>query len=253
MASSPPKVEKRRPGKHDAIVAEKLADAVGRIRYLELTVGICGLLVGFLVYGQVMSLIDMRFLLPEVVRQLCLGLFLGLAGVWSYLFIYRPLRLGINPYYAAQVLEASTPDAHNGTLNWLDLQAAPEASHARALVGQRAAKELSKADLEKAISGERATWTASAAVLLFLVCFILALLLGPRLFLTHLNRVYFPYTFSLTTTSSTRITIDQPKDGNGTVLVGQGAYIKVTINGRIPKQTDSDAPKVRYRHGPDEP
>jgi hypothetical protein len=253
MASSPSKVEKRRPGKHDAFVSEKIADAISRIRTLEITVGICGLFVGVLVYGQVLALIDMRLLLPEVVRQLLLGLFLGAAGVWSYLFIYRPWRMGINPYYAAQVLEANTPGTQNGALNWLDMRDIPEASHARGLVGQRAAKELSKADLERAISGERATWTGAAAVLLFLFAFILALLVGPRLFLTHLNRVYFPYSFSALPSGSTHITIVWPEGGDVTVVNGEATSVKVHLEGRVPAATDPDVPKIRYRHDENEP
>lgn len=254
MAASPAKVEKRRVGKHDAFVTEKLGDAVARIRTLELTLGFCGLFVGFLVYGQLAALLDMRFGLPEVVRQLLLGLFLGVAGVWCYLFIYRPWRLGINPYYAAQVIESNTPDAQNGTLNWLDMQKAPEATHARPLVGARAAKELSKADLEKAISGEKATWSGIAAVLLFLLAPILALIVGPRDFMKSLGRVLFPYSqAAATSTAPTTLSILYPEGGDGVVLVGQPAVVRVKLDGRIPSATDRDAAKLRFRAGEDEP
>ncbi len=255
MASSPPKAETRRPSKNDAAVTEKLHAAMARIRGLELTVGVTGLLVGFLVYGQVLALIDLRWPLPEVVRQALLQAFLATAAGWSYLTIYQPLRYGINPYYAARVVEESTPGTRNGLLNWLDLRSAgAEAASARQMVGQRAAKEVEKADLEKVIDGEKATWTSVAAVLLFLFAFILALLVGPRNLLESLGRVFLPFTATASTTAPTEITIVRPQGGgDGTVLVGQPATITVQLSGRIPKATDRDAPRIRYRHGDSEP
>lgn len=253
MASSPATTEPRRPGKHDAAVADKLAAAARRIRALEVTVGVCGVLVGFLVYGQVMAVLDMRFQFPDVVRQLGLLLFLGAVGTWGYYTIYRPLRYGINPYYAARVIEDNAAGSHNGVLNWLDSQDAPDATMARPLIGQRAAREAAKADLEKAIDGEAATWTAAAAALLFLFAFILALLVGPRGFLESLGRVFFPATWGLASQAPTGITILRPDGGDGTILVGQAATVTVKLDGRIPKPTDPDAAKIRYRHGSDEP
>lgn len=253
MASSPTKAEPRRPSKHDAAVAEKLGGAIQRIRMLELMVGFCGLIVGFLIYGQVVATIDVRFPLPEVVRQLLLCLFLGGMGYWAYLYIYRPIRYGINPYYAAQVVEENTPGSRNGLLNWLDLQAAPESTAARAMVGQRAAREAGKADLERAINGDRATWFGSAAALLFLFGFILALLLGPRSFLNSLSRVFVPFTQAAVGTQATQITIVRPEQGDATILVGQAATVTVRLEGRVPKVSDPDAARIRYRHSEAEP
>src|SRR5205085_6550446 len=88
-------------------------------------------------------------------------------------FLLVPLTRKVNPYYAARRVEALVPNAKNSVVNWLDLHRENLPVAIRGALGQRAAKDLARADLERAISGRRAGWLGTlvsiGGVLLFLL------------------------------------------------------------------------------------
>ena len=79
--------------------------------------------------------------------------------------MFLPLSRRINPYFAARQLERSLPGAKNSVVNWLDLHDENLPSAIRGAVGQRAARDLGQADLDKAVSARRAYWAGGVAAL----------------------------------------------------------------------------------------
>ncbi len=112
------------------------------------------------------ALLDRLLELPPVVRQgACVRLPARQPGVPDGVCVFLPLSRRINPYFAARQLERSLPGAKNSVVNWLDLRDENLPSAIRGAVGQRAARDLGEADLEKAVSDRRAYGAAGVAAL----------------------------------------------------------------------------------------
>ena len=114
--------------RYEAIVESKLARATGRIQKLHVTSALCVLAIVTLTYAGVMVICGLlgraepRLELPLLARQ---AVFAGYAlGSAVYLLIYlvRPLRYRVNPYYAARQVERTVPGSKNSIVNWLDLR-----------------------------------------------------------------------------------------------------------------------------------
>jgi hypothetical protein len=238
--------------KYDALVASQLAQAENRIRLLDLTAGLLGLVALALAYVVAMILFDSKLLLTQHVRQLSLYVFLIGSAVYLYFAVLRPLRLRVNPYYAARQVERQLPHAKNSIVNWVDLHQQPLPPAIRGALGQRAAKDLSRVDLDRAISGRRAAWMGGLAGL-FALAFIAAfLLLGPAPFLSLLKRTFNPFE-QVGVSTRTQLTILKPEGGNATVTVGRGIDFVVEVNGKVPDPKAPDAVKLLYRYDEGDP
>jgi len=141
------------PPKHELFVEEQLRHARRRIRNLDLLAASLGFLVGTLVYGLGMILLDRWLNLPSLIRQVALGVYVVGAAAYILFAMVRPLMRQINPYYAARKVEQFVPGAKNSVINWLDLRDRKLPPAIRGAVGQRAARDLGKADLDQALSG----------------------------------------------------------------------------------------------------
>src|SRR4051794_37523063 len=144
--------------KYDNLVERQLARAGGRVRKLDLAAAALVFLIGTLLYGLTVTVADLYLDLSSYVR---LAAFLAYAvAALGYLVLagsHFALRR-VNPYYAARQLEKALPDAKGSVVNWLDLPDQPLPQAIRGALGARAAKDLSEADVEMAISGRRALW-----------------------------------------------------------------------------------------------
>jgi hypothetical protein len=239
-------------GKYDTFVASQLAGAESRIRLLDLTAALLGFAALALGYVVSMVLCDSKLELSQHARQLSLYAFLAGSAVYLYFTVVRPLRLRVNPYYAARQVEQLLPGAKNSIINWVDLHNQPLPPAIRGALAQRAAKDMAHVDLDRAISGRRAAWMGGVAGL-GAIAFVLAfLLLGPSPFLSLLRRAFNPFG-QVGVSTRTQLAVLRPEGGNATVTVGRGVGFVVEVTGKIPDPRASDAVKLLYRYQEGDP
>src|SRR5262249_5529393 len=221
------------------------------IRSLDTTAAVLVFLIGSVAYALGMALVDRALVLPTWVRLLALLSYLVGAAVFLAYALGRPLLRRVNPYYAARQLEQTLPGAKNSVVNWLDLhdQNLPPVIHNA--LGARAAKDLSRADLEQAVSGQRNLWLGGILAGLALGMFIL-FILGPGQFADLMRRAFAPLSEGAIAARTQPILL-LPKDGNITVQVGQKVDFKVRVEGREPGEQDDDAPRLHFRYDRQEP
>src|SRR5436309_3560536 len=134
--------------KYETFAEEQLARAQQRIRLLDLSAALLGLLAVTLGYGLLMALGDRWLGLPALARQAAFGLYLLGAAAYLAVTVVLPLSRRVNPYYAARRLEATLPGAKNSVVNWLDLRRQNLPAPIHTALGHRAAKDLARADLD---------------------------------------------------------------------------------------------------------
>jgi hypothetical protein len=252
MATDLRRVKSTTASKYDALVASQLKQAQTRIRVLDLTASLLGFAALSLAYIVGMVLCDSKLLLSPSTRQLSLYVFLAGAAVYLYWAVIRPLRLRVNPYYAARQVEQQLSNAKNSIVNWVDLHEQTLPPAIRGALSQRAAKDLSHVDLDRAISGRRAAWMGSLAGLCAIAFIASFFLLGPRPFLSLLQRTFNPFAAAGVSTR-TQLTLLKPEGGNATVTVGRGVNFVVEVNGKVPNPRAADAVKLLYRYEEGDP
>jgi len=237
--------------KYETFVEQQLARARRRIRALDAAAVFLVLLLGTLAYCLLVTLLDRALDLPLGVRltaflaYACVAvIYLGWAGLglWSR---------RINPYYAAQQIEHTLPDAKNSVVNWLDLRGANLPPVIRGALGQRAARDLKQADLDRAISTRRTTWLGGSVLGLLAVVLVLCLLGGGQ-FLSLLERAFTPFQ-EVAIASRTTLEILDPQGGDVTVPVGRPVTFRVHVAGRVPAVNQRDALRLQYRYNPTDP
>jgi hypothetical protein len=231
--------------KNDAFVTAQLARAEKRVRALDVGAALLGFAALLCVFAAALSLADRAWSLPPWARQLSLVSFLVGGGAYLYFTLARPLLYRVNPYYAAQRVEQTMPGAKNSVVNWLDLQQQKLPPAIRAAVGRKAAKDLSKADIDGAFSGRRLAWVgagAGACAAGLIAC--LVWIGGDSFF--HLRRVFAPFSFG--SPAPTTLTITRPEGGDDTVTVRQPVFIAARVGGKIPDPKGPDAVKLLYRY-----
>jgi hypothetical protein len=217
---APPKPEPV--AKYEAFVEQKLAQARGRIRLLDFTAGVLGFLIGTMVFALVMGWLDRWLQFSLTTRQTALAIYgLAAAGYMTFIFI-RPWLRPLNPYYAARHMEQVLPNAKNSVINWLDLRHQTLPSAIRGALSHRAAKDISQANLEEAINGQRTLWLGVTTLILFLMT-VAFMFFGPGL-----SRVFQP----LGSDPTYEIRIVKPEGGNGTIAEGRAVSIEAVVHGR---------------------
>jgi hypothetical protein len=232
--------------KYDAFIAAQLERAEKRVRALDLTAALLGLVAVTAVFAVVMALLDNKVLLSSGARRTALIAYLVGAAVYLALTVLRPLRWRVNPYYAARQVEKTLPGAKNSVVNWVDLHEQNLPGLIRSAVGQRAAKDLARADLDRAISGRRTGYvgglTAVCCVALILAC----VFVGPRSFMKLLGRTFIPFT-EIRQTTNTTVTFIRPPDGDVTLPIGSPFHLVVQVSG------GASDPRLRYHSEESEP
>jgi hypothetical protein len=232
--------------KHEAFVEEQLARARRRIRSLDLAAGTLVLLCSLALYVGLVGLLDRAWGLGAGVRTAALVLYavaaLGYAGWWGW----RLVGLEVNPYFAARRLEATLPATKNSVLNWLDLRREKLPPAIRGSLGRRAAKDLTQADLERAVSPRQVLWLAGTFAVL-LAALLIWLALSPGQFLSLVQRALVPFEMKPIDTT-THLELLHPKNGNLVLNREQDVTVRVKITGRVPGVNEERAPKLRYRY-----
>lgn len=252
MATDLGRVKSTAASKYDALVAAQLKQAETRIRMLDLTAGLLGFAALSMAYIVGMVLCDSKFLLSSHTRQLALYVFLAGSAVYLFFAVFRPLWLRVNPYYAARQVEQQLPHAKNSIVNWVDLHEQPLPPAIHGALSQRAAKDLSRINLDQAISGRRTAWMGGLAGLFTLAFLASYFLLGPAPFLSLLKRTFNPFE-TVDISTRTRLTLLRPEDGNATVTVGHGVNFAVDVSGKVPDPKATDAVKLLYRYEEGDP
>src|SRR5262249_5503458 len=147
----------------DAFIEAQLERAEKRIRTLDLTAALLGLGALTAAFAVLMALLDKQLTLSPGVRRFALVSYLLGAVVYLVYTVVRPMRWRVNPYYPARQLEGTLPGSKNSVLNWIDLHEQNLPGLIRSAVGQRAARDLARADLERAISGRRTGYVGGVA------------------------------------------------------------------------------------------
>jgi collagen type III alpha len=238
--------------KYDVIVASQLKQAETRIRVLDLIAGLFGFASLSLAYIVGMVLCDSQFLFSQQTRQLALYLFLAGAIIYLFFAVLRPLRLPVNRYYAARQIEQQLPQAKNSIVNWVDLHEQPLPPAIRTALGQRAARDLSRIDMERAIRSRRTSWMGGLAGLFAMAFIGLYFLLGPAPFVSLLKRTFNPFE-AVGVSTRTRLTLLKPEGGDATITVGRGVNFVVDVGGKVPDPKAADAVKLLYRYEEGDP
>jgi hypothetical protein len=239
--------------KYEVIVTEQLGRAERRIRTLDLTAALLGFLAGSCAYAVLMVVCDRWLDLFAPARILAWLIYLVAAAVYLGYTVVRPLRRQVNPYYAARRVEETLPGSKNSLVNWLDLRDEKVLPAIRGAVGQRAARDLGRADIDQAISGRRAKWAGTVAAVLagcFLVCLFLV---GPGPFFYRLARAFAPFAVSGQPPTRTQLTMINPPEGDATVAVGRPVTLTVNVEGKVPDPKKPDALKLHLRYDESEP
>lgn len=234
--------------RHEAVVEGQLRRARQRIRLLDITSATLGLAVAALAYGLVLSILDSWLLLPGWCRQTAFAGF-GLL-VLAYLggAVIPPLFRRVNPYYAAQQVERTIPEAKNSVVNWLDLRAQPLPPAIRVAVSQKAARDISQADIEHAISARRASWLGGIATGLAIAIAILFFIAGPQQFLSLMGHAFLPFSAQGALSTRTTLELIQPEGGNITVAPYHAVNFQVEVKGKMPATDGPDAIRLLYRY-----
>jgi hypothetical protein len=237
--------------KHESFVELQIERARRRIRALDAAaLGLVFLLVS-MAYGLGMTFLDRWLDLAPAIR---LAGFVAYA-VTAVLFVaiagFRMFSRRINPYYAARQIEQTLPDAKNSVVNWLDLRDANLVPAIRGALGQRAARDLKQADLDRAISARRTVWLSGAVLALALVALVLYVLGGGQ-FVSLLERAFAPFK-EVAIATRTTLTILQPEGGDAIVPVGRPVRFRVRVEGRVPRVNQPDSLKLHYRYNPADP
>ncbi|MGL4554427.1 MAG: hypothetical protein ACRC33_24965, partial [Gemmataceae bacterium] len=219
-------------GKHDAYITTQLDRTRQRIRLLDVFAGGFGLLAGTLAYIALMILLDFTFKLADGTRQVLALFYLIAAGSYLWYAVIRPLRLDINPRYAARKLEDTAGPGRHHVVNWIDLHGERMPAAFRAGLDRRTAKDLEEADPERAISNRRAVASAVAAGLAGLAVLAAFVALGPGPFGARFGRAFGR---AVDVPARTQIEILKPEGGDGVVTIGTPAVVAVRLTGLQPR------------------
>lgn len=232
--------------KHEAYVEKQLQRVQQRIRWLDLAAAALGFAILTLGYGLLMVLLDRLFQLPLGARQAAFVVYLlGAVGYLGWT-VALPLLRRINPYFAARQLERTLPEAKNSIVNWLDLREQALSPSVQTALGQRAARDLTQANVEEAVNPKQATWMGGIAAGLLLGMFLL-FLFGPGQFSSLLKRAFAPFGDTSVPTRTTLVLL-QPEKGDLEVRVGHAVSFSVEVQGRVPHAGAPDAVRLLYRY-----
>lgn len=251
MASAPVKANST--SKSESYVAEQLTRAQWRIRLLDLATAGFGFLAGTLIFAVLMALCDRQWHFAPQLRQLALVVYLAGAAIYLGLTVVRPLLRQINPYFAARQVEQTLPGAKNSVINWLDLRQEKLPAAVHSALGVRAARDLSHADMEKAISGRRTLVSGLLTAVLTAVFLFLFLLLGPSQFASLMRRAFAPFASTGGVVTRTRLHMLRPEGGNARLPGGVAVGIAVHVDGRVPEADKPDAVQLHWRYEPNQP
>jgi hypothetical protein len=239
------------PPQYESYVEQQFGRARRRILGFDLAAAALLFVSAVLAYGLVVALADRLWDLSGGVRLAAWCMFTALAAVYLGWVATRLGLRRVNPHFIARQLEQTVPNAKNSVINWLDLRDQPLAPVIRGSLGRRAAKDLTHADPEQAISARPLWWLGGLALALLLlqVCWLIA---APSQVLSLLQRAYFPFEHKRIA-ARTELTLLQPETGDVSVPANQPVAVRVKVQGRVPPLNQPDSLKLHFRYERSEP
>jgi hypothetical protein len=251
MATVQPPPKPAPASKYDAFVESRLARARSRIRSLDVAAALLGFVAITLGFALVMAVVDRSLELAPLFRQLAFAGYLLCSALYLTFALILPLSRRLNPYYAARQMEQVIPGAKNSVVNWLDLRERKLPAAIQGAVGQRAARDVAQADLERAISGRRAAFMGGLTTALLVGLFVALFIYGARPFASLLGRTFAPFV-ERSIATRTQLNLLRPQGGDTTVSVGQSVVFAVRVDGRVPEPNQPDALKLLFRYQADD-
>jgi hypothetical protein len=238
--------------RQETIAETQIQRALRRIRFLDLLAGLLGLFVGIVGYGLAVMVMDDKLMVPSLLRQLAFaGFVVALLGYIGLVIVW-PMCRPLDRRYVAVQVEQVLPSAKNSIINWVDLREEKLPPAIRGAVAGRAARDLSQADIDRAVSGKHVFWLGGAALAMFIAVIVALCVMGPARFGSLLQRAFAPF-METTIASRTTIEIVLPEGGNATVPVGQSVLFVARVAGREPSPDAPDAMKLLFRYNQAEP
>lgn len=205
----------------DEFIASQFAKTRNALRSVEILSALARWLTGALVFLLVIVLLD-HWLIPGGLAiwarwTALVVLVLASAGYLGYA-VGIPLVRRISLPYAARTIERSEPSLKNNLINFLDLRSRPEQFSPAVieLVEQQAATDLSRVEVENAVSRERLV-KSSYALLAMVVLGCAYVLLSPKSPFTTFGRVLLP---SASISPPTKVRIVEVLPGDAKVFAG---------------------------------
>jgi hypothetical protein len=218
--------------KVEEFVEKQLAAARRRVRVLDFFLAGLSLAVGSLILLLAALLVDRYVEMPRGTWWGILAGYVALATGYVYITLFHPNRRQINPYFVARQVERKVQDAKNSLVTYVDFEEdAKLPGSIKTAISQKAARDIKKVDLNRAIENRKILWLAATAGVFLLACAVVAFLPPTR----------------------TELTLEQPKNGDITVFNNQEVTFEVHVHGRIPRPSDPDAVRLRMWYNPDDP
>lgn len=239
--------------RYDPRIDQQLAQAVGRIRAYDATLGVLTLAAVVAGYATVMIVLDKNFHLPEWVRQAGLGGLVTVVAALGYFLLVRPLTRRINPLYAAALVEHTLEDAKNRVTGYVDVVENGQApAVVRAALSAQAARALARADLNRAVDHRGLVVAGAVLIACVLALVVLFFVFRPTQFASLATRAFVPFS-SPPIATRTQITLVRPDPPEPTITAGQTITVAIHLGGKIPSKSAPDRPRVLLRHHPADP
>jgi hypothetical protein len=239
---------KARVGSHSSVVEEQLAEAVSRIRAYDILVGALLLASWTAAYALMMIIVDRLVVLPEWVRQCGWGAFLLVAAGIAWRKLIKPIRLPINPLYAAAQVEKTIDNPKNLLTAYVEVTERGETPPAvKAALSARAAQLARHADVNQAVDPRGLLYLGLLLGLLLVALASLFFWWRATQFTSLLQRTFLPFT-SQPIATRTQITLIQPPEGNTAITQGQTFIVRVYLGGRIPSADSEERPRLLLRY-----
>ena len=236
------------PRQSEASLQRKFADLSARVKRVDFLTHVLVLALTVAGYALVIGWFDWfagnsQAAVVEVLRWTGFGVFIVSAALLLILTARCSLRR-VNPYFVADQLERTCPDAKNSLINWLDLHDQGLPSVFQKHLSTRAAESFDSLDSEQALPRRRNRMLLSALALPTLGLLIL-LLLGPAAFLGSMLRAFAPFyapppqgapPFNFWNRAATPTSAPQ------------AIAFAAKIEGHIPASHRPDAPRLLYRY-----
>jgi hypothetical protein len=237
------------PKQSEAYLQRKFADLSARVKRVDLLTHLLALALTVAGYALLIGWLDWfaggsKATIVYVLRWTGFGVLVGVTALVLVLTA-RCLLRRVNPYFVADQLERTSPEAKNSLINWLDLHEQGLPSAFQKHLSTRASDHFDALDSERTLPKRRNRILLGMLAVPTLGLMIL-LLLGPAAFLASMLRAFAPF-YAPPEIARTQITLLEP-GGDTEVGPAQALTFAAKIDGRIPPSHRPDAPRLLYRY-----
>lgn len=244
---------RKSPSRAETLLRKKFAELGTRIQRFDCVANLLTLLISIASYASSFAVFDWvagnaSSPAVSVGRWSIVGVFFV-----AFVFLFVRTLLGVfrrvNPYYLAQRLEQTVPEAKNSLINWLDLHEEGLPSAFQKNLSTRAAEAWEEADARVLIP-RRKNGILLGVFGVVLLGLMVLVLLDPAGFLASMRRAFVPI-HAPPPPARTQLTLLQP-EGDTEIMPDQSVSFAARIAGRVPAENRPDSPRVQWRYHPDE-